>query len=90
MENLLLLGVPILRVVLMPQNTASDWESLHCLLTEVSMQNTVKVKYSPETSKSTNRLSQMIRMNKSTCQKRVAVSLTDYVMPVKSPVQCQH
>ena len=48
-----------------PSNSASD-QGLHCLLTEISMENTVKnilSKLPPETR---NGLVQMIRMDKST------------------------
>ena len=52
----------------MPQYLASH-QDLHCLLTEISMENSVKMKNLPETLKTKNGLIQMIRMNKSTSQK---------------------
>ena len=53
------------------QNAASD-QDLHCLLTEISMENTVKMEKNPlETHKTRNGLIRMIRMDKSTGQKSV-------------------
>ena len=44
-------------------------QGLHCLLTEISMENAVKMKTSTKTPKTRNGLIQMIRMDKSTGQK---------------------
>ena len=49
---------------------ASD-QGLHCSRSEISIQNTVKRKYSPESLITTNELDQMIWMDKSTGQKWV-------------------
>ena len=55
MENLLFLGVPILKHI-----------RVYCLLIGIPMQNTAK-----ETPKSRNGIIQIIRMDKSTGEKRV-------------------
>ena len=49
-------------------NAVSD-QGLHCLLTEISMENAVKMKTSQETPKTRNGLTQMIRMDTSAGQK---------------------
>ena len=55
--------------VQMPPNVASEL-GLHCLITEISTENAGKIKKQPpETPKTRNGLIQMIRMDKSICQK---------------------
>ena len=50
--------------------TAAAEQSLHCLLTEISMENAVKNKrHPPETPNSRNKLVQMIKLDKSTGQR---------------------
>ena len=53
-----------------PPNAASD-QYLHCLLTEISMEMQQKSKQPSETSKTRNGIIQMMRMDKSSGQKRV-------------------
>ena len=61
----------------MPQNAASD-QGLHCWVTGfLWKKKTVEVKIVTETFKITNELNQMIRMDKSTGQKRVVPQSTD-------------
>ena len=43
-------------------------QDLHCLLTEISMENAVKIKTSTRDPKTRNELIQMTRMDKSTVQ----------------------
>ena len=52
------------RPIQTPQLAASELGQ-HCLLTGISMQNTVKIKTSLETSHTRNELIQMIRIDKS-------------------------
>ena len=54
----------------MLQNMVSD-QDLCCLLTRISMQNTLKIEHPLETPETRNGLTQMIRMDQSTSQKRV-------------------
>ena len=51
-------------------NVMSD-QGLQCLLTEISMENAVKMRKSSENPKTSNGLLQMIRMNEYPGQKRV-------------------
>ena len=53
----------------MPQNAASG-QVLHCLCTGIPIQNTVKRKYSPGTPENRTELFQILRVDKSTGQKR--------------------
>ena len=65
--------------VQMPQNAAPD-EGLRCLLTEISVQNTVKMKTSTRTPKTRNGLVQMIKIDKSAYRKgsRFKILLKDF------------
>ena len=60
----------------MPQNAAFD-QGLHCLLTGIPMQNTVMWKYSQKPIKLQMESSKLIKMEKSTCQKRVNVETAE-------------
>ena len=62
-----------------PQNAASD-QGLHCLLTDISMQNTITMKTSARIPSTCNGLIQMLKTDKFTDQRRINQPLSGYVL----------
>ena len=75
--------------VQMPQNAASD-QDLHCLLTEISVKSAVKIENPPEKPKTRNGIIQMIRMDKSTSQKRVNKAWDVFLVKYSSVLRWGH